>query len=119
MAKRIPLALLVTLGVALAIPGVTRVFAHGGRAPETHVVVIEGMKFTPATLEIRAGDRVTFKNSDLVPHTATTKPNQSGHFDSGNLKPGDSWTVTPQQGDPIHYACLYHVTMEGVIIVKP
>jgi len=85
----------------------------------THVVVIENMGFTPAPLEIHAGERVTFNNSDLVPHTATTKGKSPFNFDSGPLKPGESWTVRPEAEGTLHYACIFHPMMEGVIVVKP
>jgi plastocyanin len=118
MTRLIPLIAAALFGVAAILLG-----SHGARAesapsPVTHVVVIESMKFTPRVLEIRAGDRVTFKNSDLVPHTATTKAQQPLRFDSGLLKPGESWTVSPDAADPIHYACTFHPVMEGEIIVR-
>lgn len=103
------------LGLMLAIGGVGRALAQG--APRTHSVIMENMKFTPSTVEISPGDRVTFKNRDLVPHTATTKGTSSSAFDSGVVKPGESWTVTPQSGEAIRYGCIFHPTMEGVIIV--
>lgn len=106
------------LGLACAIPSVHRAFAAEARPPETHVIVIENMKFTPATVEIRAGDHVTFKNNDLVPHTATTRPKQAASFDTGAMQPGGSFTVSPLAKEPIHYACTFHPTMEGVIVVR-
>lgn len=91
-----------------------------GSAPEatrTHQVVIEGMKFSPAELRINPGDRVVFQNRDLLPHTATAK--DSGTFDSGLIKAGESWSIQvaglPQT---IRYLCLYHPTMEGRLIVE-
>jgi plastocyanin len=85
-------------------------------AGQTHVVVIEGMKFSPATVRLKAGDRVTFKNNDLVPHTATSTGAKI--FDSGMIKAGESWTVTPPPGQTIRYVCTYHPMMEGVIIAE-
>ena len=60
--------------------------AADGSAAE-HVVTIEGMRFVPATLAVRRGDRVTWVNKDLVPHTATA---QSKAFDSGAIAAGAS-----------------------------
>jgi plastocyanin len=119
MTKALSLTAVALLGLATAVSRDGGAFAADAPVPATHVVVIEAMKFMPQTLEIHAGDRVTFQNRDLVPHTATTKPNQPLHFDSGLLKPGDSWTVTPDANGSIHYACTFHPVMEGAIIVRP
>jgi len=82
----------------------------------THTVVIESMKFTPMEVHINPGDSVIFQNKDLVPHTATAKEPKA--FDSGLIKAGESWTVQfvghPQT---IRYACVYHPTMEGRVVV--
>ena len=85
-------------------------------AGRTHVVIMEGMKFSPPTLRIRNGDTVVFKNSDLVPHTATAK--ERGVFDSGLIKPGESWTFAPTFRTTVPYVCTFHPMMEGRIEVE-
>ena len=86
-------------------------------AARTHTVVMEGMKFSPATLRIQPGDTIVFKNNDLVPHTATAK--QRGVFDSGLIKPGESWTFVPEFHARVPYMCTFHPMMEGRIEVVP
>ena len=99
------------LMTALCLFGVWPVLATAtGR---THIVVMEGMKFSPPTLRIRSGDTIVFKNNDLVPHTATAK--QGEVFDSGIVKPGESWTFAPKFHATIPYVCIFHPTMEGRI----
>jgi plastocyanin len=89
-----------------------------GDSGQTHVVLMEGMMFAPSSLRIQPGDRVTFRNADLVPHTATARSGKL--FDSGAIKPGESWTMTPPAGQTIRYVCTYHPMMEGEIIAdKP
>jgi plastocyanin len=101
---------LAALGLT-ALPG-----AREGEPTRTHTVVIEAMKFTPAELRIRPGERVVFQNKDLLPHTATAKEPKA--FDSGLIKAGGSWTLQLGSGtQAIRYMCLYHPTMEGRIIV--
>src|SRR5688572_27222320 len=39
--------------------------------PVLHVS-IQGLQFSPATLEVKKGDVVEWKNDDLIPHTATS-----------------------------------------------
>jgi len=37
----------------------------------THIVEISSFKFVPDVLKIKKGDRVVWKNLDIVPHTTT------------------------------------------------
>lgn len=83
--------------------------------PTTHVVVMENMKFSPNILRARVGDRIEFKNSDLVPHTATAKP--AGAFDSGLVKPGESWILSPEKPGAFDYTCTFHPMMVGKLTV--
>jgi plastocyanin len=65
--------------------------AEIGASPCTHVIIIEGMRFTPPTLTVHRGDRVTWFNKDLFPHTASAS---SGAFDLQSIAPNSSWTYT-------------------------
>lgn len=90
--------------------------AAPSESTRTHTIVIAQMKFSPAELRILPGDRVIFRNNDLLPHTATAR--DAKPFDSGLIKAGDSWTTSFAEGpQSIRYVCLYHPTMEGRIIV--
>lgn len=97
----------------LAVFGLRRALSND--SGQVHAVTMEAMKFAPASVQIRPGDQVTFKNNDLVPHTVTAKP--AGVFDSGVVKPGESWTIALQTGGTIHYGCTLHPMMEGEIVV--
>lgn len=80
----------------------------------THTVVIDAMRFQPETLTVRRGDRITWVNRDLVPHTATAAKG----FDSGTLAPGASWSVTVQKTGTQRYACALHPMMKATLTVK-
>jgi plastocyanin len=84
---------------------------HG---PAEHVVVISGMTFDPPVLTIAAGDRVVWQNHDLVPHTATAP----GRFDSGQVQPNATFTLTLSRKGDVDYACTLHPTMKARIVVK-
>lgn len=88
--------------------------AADGSAAE-HVVTMEGMRFVPATLAVRRGDRVTWVNKDLVPHTATA---QSKAFDSEAIAAGASWTYTVDETGSIAYVCLFHPTMQATLVAQ-
>ena len=98
-------------------------FAAGGAAdtappaPASHTVVIEGMQFTPATLNVRAGDSVTWVNKDIVDHTATTPASARNAFDSRLIPAGKSWKRTFSEAGSYDYLCTYHPTMTGMIKV--
>jgi plastocyanin len=81
---------------------------------ETHVVTIEGMKFEPAVVTVRSGDKVVWRNRDLVPHTATA----ARKFDSGEIGAGKSWSwIAPAPGR-YEYVCTYHPGMKGAIVLE-
>jgi plastocyanin len=72
------------------------------------------MKFVPASLNIVAGDTVTFTNRDTAPHTATAN---DGSFDTGRLNRGQSRKVTVGVGAHA-YKCLLHPRMTGRVSAK-
>lgn len=83
-------------------------------ADNSHEVVIEGLKFAPATLEVKRGDKVVWRNKDVVPHTVTA----AGAFDSGNIAAGQSWSHAMSQAGRFDYVCTYHPGMKATIVVK-
>jgi plastocyanin len=96
------------------------VCAAGGTAPpresgKTHVITIEAMRFGDGALTVRKGDRVTWVNKDLFPHTATA---DDGAFDSGNIAADASWTYTATRSGEYAYTCTFHPTMKARLIVK-
>jgi plastocyanin len=95
--------------------GIGRAIAAKASPPD-YVVRIENMKFSPAVLRVRVGDRVEFRNADLVPHTATAKP--AGAFDSGLVKPGESWLFVSKSAGNFGYTCAFHPMMSGELLVE-
>lgn len=101
---------------ALLVAAMAAAMAAAGAAlaASTHEVKIEGMQFSPATLKVHRGDSVTWRNNDLVPHTATA----AGHFDSGDIAPGKTFTRKMDQPGAYDYVCTYHPGMKGRIEVQ-
>jgi plastocyanin len=81
---------------------------------ETHTVRIAGMKFVPETLTVRRGDRIVWRNEDLVPHTATA----AGVFDSGVIAPGRTATRRASRAGRFPYVCTLHPGMKGTVVVQ-
>jgi plastocyanin len=81
----------------------------------THTVALRGMKNVPATLTVRAGDTVVWKNEDVVPHTATDRGKR---FDSGSIEPGGSWRYVANTKGTYDYYCAYHPNTKGKLVVR-
>lgn len=83
-------------------------------AAETHTVRIENMQFVPAVLTVHAGDRIVWRNQDLVPHTATA----AGVFDSGVIAPGKSAASVAGKPGRHGYVCTLHPGMKGEVVIQ-
>ena len=81
----------------------------------THTVTIRGFAFQPADLMIAVGDRVTWINTDIAPHTATEL--EEHLWDTGELGQNDTGSVTFHQPGPNPYFCVFHPNMRGVVRV--
>ena len=81
--------------------------ASGGAA-----VAVADNSFTPASLEVAVGDKVTFENEGAIAHTVT-----GDDFDSGSLAPGETFTFTASKAGTVSYVCTLHPGMQGSIEV--
>jgi plastocyanin len=83
----------------------------------TRTVVIQGFSFNPAHITVKRGTRVTWINRDMTKHTATAS---NGAFDSGILRPGQSYSHTfKTAGRTNKYHCEIHPFMKGSVTVTP
>ena len=82
-------------------------------APVVAHVAMKNMKFSPATIEIKKGDTVEWKNDDITPHTAT-----SATFDSGSIASDAAWRHTFTQAGSFPYTCTFHPDMKATVVVK-
>lgn len=69
--------------------------------------------FSPNPMNVRVGDIVTWKNTDIETHTVT-----SAEFDSGLLDPAQSFEYKFQDVGHHHYSCMIHPSMNGEVIVS-
>jgi plastocyanin len=76
-------------------------------------VVEKGFAFDPATLDVKVGDTVTFKNEDSAPHNVSIDGKELGSQD-----PGASVTWTAAKAGSFPYSCTIHPSMTGEIVVK-
>ena len=72
------------------------------------------MKFEPAVLVVKKGDRVTWINKDIVDHDVTEEKSKA--WKSSALKAGQQYSrVINTSAD---YFCSIHVVMKGKLKVK-
>jgi plastocyanin len=88
--------------------------AAADKPGKVHEVVIQGLQYVPATLQVRRGDVVVWTNKDPFPHTATAP----GQFDSKSIAAGGSWRFTAKRAGSFPYVCTLHSNMKGVLQVE-
>jgi plastocyanin len=68
-------------------------------------------------LTIATGTTVTWRNTDVTTHTATS--DSSGVFNTGNIAGnGGSASFTFNTAGTVHYHCAIHPGMIGTIVVQ-
>lgn len=110
--KRIVALLVLALGL-LATQAAPAAQPGPARVSKAKTVDISHFEFHPPTLSVAKGTRVVFSNSSGTTHTATDK----GVFDSGPIKPGDSFAARFEQKGTFRYHCEIHPFMHGKIVV--
>ena len=119
---RIAVAALAASAISLGVTacGTERHAASPGArpAPPSARVSIKGYAFAPATVRVKAGGTIIFRNLDPTAHTATASDNRS--FDSGTIKAsGKTATVRFTRAGRFTYYCAFHPYMHGTVIVTP
>jgi plastocyanin len=74
-------------------------------------------QFDPATLTIQKGTTVTWSNTTVAPHTATSDPGDPASFDSGIINPAGTFRFTFTVTGTYTYHCNIHSFMHGTIVV--
>jgi len=108
--------------------------AHGPTASNAAAVVDMGFEsYSPASVTIRAGDTVEWRNTSLITHTVTADPGRAKtpgdavlppgaqSFDSGDIAAGQVYQRTFTTPGTYRYFCTHHEAdgMVGTVVVKP
>lgn len=101
----------VAAGVALLPAGLT---AEDSQM-KTNEVKIDNFCFTPQTLTVPAGTKVTWINQDDVPHTVTSDDKL---FVSRALDTDQQFSFTFTAPGTYSYYCSVHPKMTGKVVVK-
>jgi plastocyanin len=83
-------------------------------APSDATIRMAGRAFTPSSVTITVGGRVTWLNDDSRDHTASSSSNV---FESGLMAPGATFVRTFTAAGTFSYLCLIHPDMTGSVVV--
>jgi len=93
-------------------PAPTPAPASGGSSG-AQAVTIANFAFSPAALNVKVGDTVTWTNNDTVPHTVTF-----ASFASQELAPGATYTHKFDTAGSFDYKCSIHPNMTAKVTVQ-
>lgn len=79
-------------------------------------VNISQMRFEPTVIRVKAGESVTWKNGEGMPHTITRKGNAGPS--SGTLTTGQAFSHTFEEAGTYEYYCAIHPGMTGTVVVE-
>jgi plastocyanin len=92
--------------------------------PKEHKVEILDLKYTPAKLTVKKGDKIVWVNADDRDHTVVARPPKDGKntkekpaFNSGKIASGDRFEFRFEKAGKYEYGCEYHPRMKGMIEV--
>ena len=101
--------------VGLLMVGTAASTSNVASTVQARMVIIENLQFNPQSLTVKSGERITWINKDLFPHTATA---DARAFDSRAIAPNASWTWVARNPGTYTYVCTFHPTMNGTVTVQ-
>lgn len=81
----------------------------------TNAVTVQNFAFSPSSIKVKVGDKVTWTNQDSTTHTVTA---DDGLFDSGDLAQGKSFSFTFTKAGTYTYHCAIHPSMTATVTVE-
>jgi len=81
----------------------------------TSKTIITSSAYSPASLTVVSGARVTWTNNDGTAHTVTT---EDGAINSGDIAPGSSYSKRFMTTGTYNYHDARNTDMKGVLIVS-
>jgi len=82
----------------------------------SYTVTIDDTKFVPSTLKVKSGDSITFINT--TDSTQSAKTTSSAGFNTGNIGPGSSKSVTVSTVGTYPYTSTFNTTLQGTVTVE-
>jgi plastocyanin len=116
----VALTLLAVVGTLAAACGGGGSSSDGGGSSSTggqgggNAVTIDNLAFSPATLNLKTGQEVTWTNKQDIAHTVTA---DGGAFDH-QMPPGATFSFTFDKAGSFPYHCTIHPSMTATIQVS-
>jgi len=82
--------------------------------PAIHLVEMSQMKFYPAELKVKKGDKIVFVNHDMVTHDVTEESKRV--WNSSPMTADQTWILIAAES--VSYYCSIHPVMKGKIVVE-
>jgi plastocyanin len=79
-----------------------------------HLIEIKQMRFEPAEIRVKKGDKVRWINKDFTNHDVTEQSRKA--WASSPLATGESWSMIVTE--TVDYYCDLHQVMKGKIFVE-
>ena len=92
------------------------------QSPAAAAVTIKDFEFVPKEIKVKVGTTVTWTNAGTTAHSATATDKS---FNTRNLQPGETKSVTFTMPGTVVYHCVFHGNpddrsgMIGTVIVEP
>ena len=114
MRARLLLPAVALLAATLFAAGCGGAGESSGPVTATEVAMVKSYRFEPETIEIEAGDTVTWTNEDNFTHTVQVD-GQEDH----KAGQGESFEITFDEPGTYEYVCTLHSQdMKGTVIVR-
>jgi plastocyanin len=92
--------------------------AGNGAATKIEIAGAGTYSFSPASVTIKAGTKVTWTNNSVAPHTVTSDTGAPAAFDSGTVSAsGGTFSFTFTTPGTYTYHCNFHAYMQGTVVV--
>jgi plastocyanin len=112
--RRLFLAGVAILGVAVLVAACGGAGESSEPVETTEVAMVKSYRFDPETIEIEAGDTVTWTNEDNFTHTVEVE-GQGDH----EVGQGESVSIAFDEPGTYDYVCTLHSKdMDGTVIVR-
>lgn len=86
-------------------------------AASSNSVTIKDFAFSPATMTVKVGTKVTWTNEDSVSHTVTADTPSNDAPASNNIGKGESYSFTFNKAGTYAYHCTPHPYMKATVVV--
>ena len=101
-----------TLLILLTIP---RSAVGGPRNAASAEITIDNFSFTPQTLTVKVGTKITGTTRDDIPHAVMS---ENAEFHSKAMDTDDSFSFTPTKAGTYSYFCSLHPKMTAKVVVE-